>query len=209
MPTGKLASVGMYKQLIAFAKKHGILVCHDNPYSFILNDNPMSLLSVEGAKDCVIELNSLSKSQNMAGWRVGVLCAAKERIDEVLRFKSNMDSGMFLPIQLAAAKALSLGKEWYDSVNKVYKERRAKVYELLDALGCIYSKEQAGLFMWAGIPGNYKDGYALSDEVLYNSNVFITPGGIFGRAGEKYIRISLCGSIEKFEEAIQRVKQSK
>ena len=209
MPTGKLASVDMYKQLIAFAKKHSILVCHDNPYSFILNDNPMSLLSVEGAKDCVIELNSLSKSQNMAGWRVGVLCAAKERIDEVLRFKSNMDSGMFLPIQLAAAKALSLGKEWYDSVNKVYKERRAKVYELLDALGCIYSKEQVGLFMWAGIPGNYKDGYALSDEVLYNSNVFITPGGIFGRAGEKYIRISLCGSIEKFEEAIQRVKQSK
>jgi len=194
------------KQLIAFAKKHSILVCHDNPYSFILNDNPMSLLSLEGAKDVVLELNSLSKSQNMAGWRVGVLCAAKERIDEVLRFKSNMDSGMFLPVQLAAAKALSLGKDWYDSVNKVYRERRAKVYELLDALKCIYSKDQVGLFMWAGIPGNYKDGYALSDDVLYNSNVFITPGGIFGRAGEKYIRISLCGSIEKFEEAIKRVK---
>ena len=206
MPTGQLASIEMYKQLIAFAKKHSILVCHDNPYSFILNDNPMSLLSLEGAKDVVLELNSLSKSQNMAGWRVGVLCAAKERIDEVLRFKSNMDSGMFLPVQLAAAKALSLGKDWYDSVNKVYRERRAKVYELLDALKCIYSKDQVGLFMWAGIPGNYKDGYALSDDVLYNSNVFITPGGIFGRAGEKYIRISLCGSIEKFEEAIKRVK---
>ena len=206
MPTGQLASIEMYKQLIAFAKKHSILVCHDNPYSFILNDNPMSLLSLEGAKDVVLELNSLSKSQNMAGWRVGVLCAAKERIDEVLRFKSNMDSGMFLPVQLAAAKALSLGKDWYDSVNKVYRERRAKVYELLDALKCIYSKDQVGLFMWAGIPGNYKDGYALSDDVLYNSNVFITPGGIFGRAGEKYIRISLCGSIEKFEEAIKRIK---
>jgi len=206
MPTGQLASIEMYKQLIAFAKKHSILVCHDNPYSFILNDNPMSLLSFEGAKDVVLELNSLSKSQNMAGWRVGVLCAAKERIDEVLRFKSNMDSGMFLPVQLAAAKALSLGKDWYDSVNKVYRERRAKVYELLDALKCIYSKDQVGLFMWAGIPGNYKDGYALSDDVLYNSNVFITPGGIFGSAGEKYIRISLCGSIEKFEEAIKRVK---
>jgi aspartate/methionine/tyrosine aminotransferase len=206
MPTGQLASIEMYKQLIAFAKKHSILVCHDNPYSFILNDNPMSLLSFEGAKDVVLELNSLSKSQNMAGWRVGVLCAAKERIDEVLRFKSNMDSGMFLPVQLAAAKALSLGKDWYDSVNKVYRERRAKVYELLDTLKCTYSKDQVGLFMWAGIPGNYKDGYALSDDVLYNSNVFITPGGIFGSAGEKYIRISLCGSIEKFEEAIKRTK---
>ncbi|QEC67057.1 aminotransferase class I/II-fold pyridoxal phosphate-dependent enzyme [Panacibacter ginsenosidivorans] len=206
MPTGQLASVEMYQQLIAFAKKHSILICHDNPYSFILNDNPMSLLSLDGAKDVVLELNSLSKSQNMAGWRVGVLCAAKERIDEVLRFKSNMDSGMFLPVQLAAAKALSLGKDWYDSVNKVYRERRAKVYELLDALNCIYSKDQVGLFMWARIPDIYKDGYALSDDVLYNSNVFITPGGIFGSAGEKYIRISLCGSIEKFEEAIKRVK---
>lgn len=209
MPTGQLASVEMYQQLIVFAKKHNILVCHDNPYSFILNEHPMSLLSLEGAKDVVLELNSLSKSQNMAGWRVGVLCAAKERIDEVLRFKSNMDSGMFLPLQLAAAKALSLGKDWYDSVNKVYRERRAKVYELLDTLNCVYSKDQVGMFMWARIPGDYKDGYAISDDVLYNANVFITPGGIFGSAGEKYIRISLCGSIEKFEEAINRVKKVK
>lgn len=206
MPTGQVATADMYKPLIAFAKKHNILICHDNPYSFILNEHPMSLLSLEGAKDVVLELNSLSKSQNMAGWRVGVLCAAKERIDEVLRFKSNMDSGMFLPLQLAAAKALSLGKDWYDSVNKVYRERRAKVYELLDTLNCVYSKDQVGMFMWARIPNEYKDGYALSDDVLYNSNVFITPGGIFGSAGEKYIRISLCGSIEKFEEAIKRVK---
>lgn len=209
MPTGQAASVEMYKPLIAFAKKHNILICHDNPYSFILNEHPMSLLSLEGAKDVVLELNSLSKSQNMAGWRVGVLCAAKERIDEVIRFKSNMDSGMFLPLQLAAAKALSLGKDWYDSVNTIYKERRAKVYELLDTLQCVYSKGQVGMFMWARIPADYKDGYALSDEVLYNSNVFITPGGIFGSAGEKYIRISLCGSIEKFEEAINRVKKVK
>ena len=209
MPTGQAASVEMYKPLIAFAKKHNILICHDNPYSFILNEHPMSLLSLEGAKDVVLELNSLSKSQNMAGWRVGVLCAAKERIDEVIRFKSNMDSGMFLPLQLAAAKALSLGKDWYDSVNKIYSERRAKVYELLDTLQCVYSKDQVGMFMWARIPVDYKDGYTLSDEVLYNSNVFITPGGIFGSAGEKYIRISLCGSIEKFEEAINRVKKVK
>jgi aspartate/methionine/tyrosine aminotransferase len=141
----------------------------------------------------------------MAGWRVGVLCCAKERIDEVLRFKSNMDSGMFLPLQLAAAKALGLGKDWYDSVNAVYKARREKVYQLLDVLGCTYSKQQAGMFMWAKIPAGYKDGYAVSDEVLYNSNVFITPGGIFGSAGNNYIRVSLCGSVERFEEAIRRI----
>ena len=168
----------------------------------------MSLLSIEGAKETAVELNSLSKSGNMAGWRVGVLCGAKERIDEVLRFKSNMDSGMFLPVQLAAAKALSLGDDWYESINKIYKERRSKVYELLDVLQCSYSKNQVGLFMWAKIPDTFKDSYELSDKVLYGSNVFITPGGIFGSAGNHYIRISLCGSIEKFEEAIRRVKSS-
>jgi len=209
MPTGQPASTEVFEKLIAFGKKHNILICHDNPYSFILNENPKSLLSVEGAKEVALELNSLSKSGNMAGWRVGVLCGAKERIDEVLRFKSNMDSGMFLPVQLAAAKALSLGKDWYDSVNKVYKARREKVYELLDILNCKYSKEQVGMFMWAKIPEGYKDGYTLSDDVLYNSNVFITPGGIFGSAGEQYIRVSLCGSIERFEEAIKRIKKVK
>ena len=209
MPTGKLPTKELFEQLVAFGKKHNILICHDNPYSFILNEHPMSLLSVEGAKDVALELNSLSKSQNMAGWRVGVLCGAKERIDEVLRFKSNMDSGMFLPVQFAAAKALSLGKDWYDSVNSIYKTRREKVYQLLNVLKCIYSKDQAGLFMWAKIPADYKDGYQLSDEVLYNSNVFLTPGGIFGSAGDQYIRISLCGSIEKFEEAIKRINKVK
>ncbi|HRI21715.1 MAG TPA: aminotransferase class I/II-fold pyridoxal phosphate-dependent enzyme, partial [Panacibacter sp.] len=178
MPTGKLPTKQLFERLIAFGKKHNILICHDNPYSFILNEQPISLLSIEGAKDVALELNSLSKSQNMAGWRVGVLCGTKERIDEVLRFKSNMDSGMFLPLQLAAAKALSLGKDWYDSVNNIYKARREKVYQLLDTLNCSYSKEQAGLFMWAKIPAHYKDGYELSDEVLYNNNIFITPGGI-------------------------------
>ena len=205
MPTGQLPEVEVLKQLVAFASENNILLVHDNPYSFILNDDPQSLLSIEGAKEVVMELNSLSKSQNMAGWRVGMLVAAKERIDEVLRFKSNMDSGMFLPLQLAAATALGLDKSWYDSVNAIYRQRREKVFELLDVLECVYSKNQAGMFIWAKIPAGYKDGYALSDEVLYNSNVFITPGGIFGSAGDGFIRVSLCGSIEKFEEAIRRV----
>jgi LL-diaminopimelate aminotransferase len=208
MPTGQLASAEVFEKLVAFGRKNNILICHDNPYSFILNETPKSLLSIKGAKDVVVELNSLSKSGNMAGWRVGVLCGSKERIDEVLRFKSNMDSGMFLPVQLAAAKALSLGKDWYDSINKVYSERREKVYELLSMLDCEYSKEQVGLFIWAKICSRYKDGYALSDDVLYNNNVFITPGGIFGSAGDQYVRVSLCGSIERFEEAIKRIKVS-
>ena len=206
MPTGQLPSKTLFEKTVAFAKANNILIIHDNPYSFILNDEPMSLLSVEDAKDVAIELNSLSKSHNMAGWRVGMLCSSKDKIDEVLRFKSNMDSGMFLPLQLAAAKALSLGKEWHDEVNSIYKARREKVYELLNALNCVYSTQQAGMFMWAKIPATYQDCYALCDEVLYNKNVFITPGGIFGSAGNNYVRISLCGSIEKFEEAIRRIK---
>ena len=206
MPTGQLPSEKLFENLVAFGRKNKILIIHDNPYSFILNDSPMSLLGVKGAKDCVIELNSLSKSHNMAGWRVGMLCGAKERIEEVLRFKSNMDSGMFLPVQLAAAKALSLGKEWHDEVNKVYTERRTKVFQLLDLLNCKYSEQQAGMFVWAGVPEKYEDGFALSDEILYNSAVFITPGGIFGTAGEKYIRVSLCSPFEKLEEAITRIK---
>lgn len=209
MPTGQLPSEDLFKRIVAFGKKHNILIINDNPYSFILNEHPASLLSVEGAKDCVIELNSLSKSHNMAGWRIGMLCGAKERIEEVLRFKSNMDSGMFLPVQLAAAKALSFGKEWQEEVNTIYRERREKVVELLRLLQCKFSTEQAGLFVWARIPAGYKDGYALSDEVLYQSNVFITPGGIFGSAGDKYVRISLCATVPKLEEAIGKIKNRK
>ena len=209
MPTGKLPTKHIFKKIIAFAKAHNILVIHDNPYSFILNETPMSILSAEGAMDIAIELNSLSKSQNMAGWRVGILCGAKERIEEVLRFKSNMDSGMFLPVQLAAAKALSSGKEWYDSVNKTYSERKEKALELLDIIECAYDAEQAGMFVWAKVPSTYKDSFALSDEVLYTANVFITPGGIFGSNGNNYVRISLCAPIEKFEDAITRIKNSR
>jgi aspartate/methionine/tyrosine aminotransferase len=209
MPTGQLPDRSLFEKIIAFAKKNNILVCHDNPYSFILNDRPMSILSVDGAKEVAVELNSLSKSYNMAGWRIGVLCGAKEFIDDVLRFKSNMDSGMFLPLQLAAAKALQAGKEWHDELNNIYAKRKALVIELMTAIGCQPAPDQAGLFVWAKVPGEYKDGYALSDELLYQSNVFITPGGIFGSAGEKFIRISLCTTEEKLKLAISRVQKIK
>lgn len=208
MPTGQLPTKELFEKLIAFAKKHKILIVHDNPYSFILNEQPASLLSTDGAKDCVIELNSLSKSHNMAGWRVGMLCGAKERIEEVLRFKSNMDSGMFLPVQLAAARALALDEAWHSDLNNKYNARRDKVFELLEQLKCRFSKKQAGLFVWARIPAEFKNGYELSDETLYKSNVFITPGGIFGGEGNKYIRVSLCNTVEKISEAITRVQAS-
>ena len=209
MPTGQMATTQLFDKLVAFAKEHQILLIHDNPYSFILNDNPISLLSVNGAKDVAIELNSLSKSHNMAGWRVGMLCGAQNRIEEILRFKSNMDSGMFLPAQLAAAKALELGDDWHNSLNQIYAKRREKVFQLLKLLNCTFSTQQVGLFVWASIPEGYNDGYALSDEVLYKSNVFITPGGIFGNAGDQYIRVSLCSTEEKIDEAIQRIKESR
>jgi LL-diaminopimelate aminotransferase len=206
MPTGQLPTNNLFKKLIDFAKANSILIIHDNPYSFILNDNPLSLLSLEGSKEVVIELNSLSKSHNMAGWRIGLLCGAKERIDEVLRFKSNMDSGMFLPMQLAAAKALTLGKDWHDEINAIYRKRRLKVFELLKTLNCEFDKYQVGMFVWAKIPAHYKTGYELSDKVLYDANVFITPGGIFGEAGDGYVRVSLCIAEDKIVTAIERVQ---
>lgn len=209
MPTGQLPTRKLFESLVSFARKYDILLIHDNPYSFILNEAPMSLLAVDGAKDHAIELNSLSKSHNMAGWRVGMLCAAKERIDEVLRFKSNMDSGMFLPIQLAAAKALSLDKDWHEQVNAVYRKRREKVFQLLDTLNCRYSKDQAGLFVWGAINERFKDCYECSDFILYNSHVFVTPGGIFGSGGDKYIRVSLCATEDKITEAIRRINQQR
>jgi LL-diaminopimelate aminotransferase len=207
MPTGQTPTKKLLQQLIQFGKKHNILICHDNPYSFILNEEPVSLLSVEGAKEVAIELNSLSKSHNLAGWRIGMLCGAKEKMDAVLRFKSNMDSGMFLPLQLAAAQALSLDKEWQDNLNAVYEKRRQRVFKLLDTLQCTYAKNQVGLFVWARIPQGYKDGFALSDEILQQARVFITPGGIFGSEGNDYIRVSLCSSEEVLESALQRVAQ--
>ena len=206
MPTGQRPDPVMLERLLAFARRHRILVVHDNPYSFILNDEPMSLLGLPGAKDVVLELNSLSKSQNMAGWRVGTLCGAAARIDEVLRFKSNMDSGMFLPVQLAAAKALSLDREWYEGLNEVYARRRREAFNLLDTLGCSYDAGQSGMFVWARIPDGYADGYALSDEVLNGTHVFITPGGIFGDSGDRYVRVSLCSPEETLRKAGERIE---
>lgn len=206
MPTGQAAAREKLQEIVDFARSKNILLVYDNPYSFILNPDPTSLLSMEGAMDCSIELNSLSKSHNMAGWRVGMVCGSSQRINEVLRFKSNMDSGMFLPVQMAAAKALTLGREWYESINDIYRKRRVKALALTrDILGCRVREGQAGLFLWAKVPGSYKTGYELSDEVLYGCGVFLTPGGIFGSAGDEYIRVSLCSTEERFEEAIERV----
>ena len=206
MPTGALANKEFFEKVIAFGKKHNILICHDNPYSFILNDSPESIMAIEGAKEVAIELNSLSKSSNMAGWRVGMLVANETRIGEILRFKSNMDSGMFLPLQLAAAKALSLDKSWYTQLNEEYAERRKKVFEIMDLLNCQYDLNQVGLFVWAKVPSNYTNSYELSDKILYDAKVFITPGGIFGSAGEQFIRISLCANKDTLENAITRIK---
>jgi len=205
MPTGQSPSLMLFERLVAFAKKHDILLVHDNPYSFILNESPKSLLEIPGAMDCVIELNSLSKSHNMAGWRVGMLCGAKERVEEILRFKSNMDSGMFLPVQLAAARALELGQDWQDELNTVYRARREKIFLLLKQLGCGFSRQQAGLFVWARIPAGFSDGFAFSDHYLDKTRVFITPGGVFGKAGKNYIRVSLCSPVEKISQAIERM----
>ena len=206
MPTGALANKEFFEKVIAFGQKHNILICHDNPYSFILNDSPESIMSVAGAKDVAIELNSLSKSSNMAGWRIGMLIANEKRIGEILRFKSNMDSGMFLPLQLAAAKALSLDKSWYTRLNEEYAMRRNKVFDIMDILECTYDKNQVGLFVWARIPSKYKNSYELSDKILYDAKVFITPGGIFGSEGEQYIRISLCANKDTLDKSIERIK---
>ncbi len=205
MPTGTPADAKFFDHLIRFAYDHKILICNDNPYSFILNDHPISLLKVDGAKEIALELNSLSKSHNMAGWRVGMMAGKEEYINTILRFKSNMDSGMFKPLQLAAAKALSLPQTWYDDLNVIYRKRREKIFLMMDRLHCEFDRDQVGLFVWAKIPDDYQSGYELSDEVLYRANVFITPGGIFGTNGENYIRASLCNPEELLNEAIDRV----
>ncbi|MCB0585647.1 MAG: aminotransferase class I/II-fold pyridoxal phosphate-dependent enzyme, partial [Phaeodactylibacter sp.] len=209
MPTGTPARQGLLEELVAFAHRHRILVVNDNPYAFILNREQRSILSIPGAREVALELNSLSKAHNMAGWRIGMLAGRADYLKVVLRFKSNMDSGMFKPVQMAAVKALQSPLAWYESLNAVYNERREAVFQLLDLLGCVYDENQVGMFVWAKIPEQYANGYELSDEVLYSSNVFLTPGGIFGSQGERFIRISLCSDGALYEEAIRRIEAAK
>lgn len=208
MPTGARADLGYFRDLVAFARAHQILLVNDNPYTFILNDPKHSLLSVEGAMDVALELNSLSKAHNMAGWRVGMLAGRAAYLQDILRFKSNMDSGMFYAAQMAAVEALRLAPEWYQRLNTVYYERRRSVYALLDLLDCRYDPDQVGMFVWAKVPDRYPNGYALADEVLYKAHVFITPGGIFGSQGDGYVRVALCSDGEIYREAIRRIEAS-
>lgn len=208
MPTGQTPTPELFERLVDFGRKHNIMILHDNPYSFIRNNRPISILAVEGAKEVAMELNSLSKAHSMAGWRVGALMGKREWIDAVLTFKSNMDSGMFFPIQAAAETALALGQDWFDELNAIYYAREKQGYELLDALGCSYRKGQAGLFIWAELPENFEgDSFEFSDRVMEAADVFLTPGGIFGREGRRYIRITLCCPAELLEQAAQRVKE--
>ncbi len=207
MPTGKCASQSLFARLVDFGKRHNIVIVNDNPYSFILNDKPMSILSIPGAKDIAIEMNSLSKSHNMPGWRVGMIAANPQFIQWILKVKSNIDSGQFKPLMLAASKALECDKEWYDEVNKTYASRRLIAEDIMRALGCHFDPAQRGLFLWGRIPDQYEGSEQLADRILYEAGVFLTPGFIFGSNGNRYIRISLCATNEKMLEALQRIKK--
>lgn len=205
MPTGTNASMKLFERLIAFGKKHQIVICNDNPYSFILNDKKLSILAVEGAKDIAIELNSMSKSHNMAGWRIAMMASNPQFIQWVVAVKTNVDSGMFRPMMLAAVEAHNNSKAWHDEMNNIYKERREVAFEIMNTLNCEYDKEQVGMFVWGKIRGNYKNAAELTDYILYNKQVFITPGLIFGSNGEQYIRISLCATKERLNNALDRI----
>ena len=207
MPTGANASMELYEKLVAFGKKHGIIICNDNPYSFILNEYPSSILSVPGAKDICIEMNSMSKAHNMPGWRMAMLASNAQFVQWVLKVKSNIDSGQFKPMQYAAVEALSAPKEWYDNMNRVYRSRRDLAGQIMHTLGCEYDEKQVGMFLWGKIPAGAEGSEAIADRVLYEANVFLTPGFIFGNLGERYIRISLCCKNETLEEALKRIKK--
>ncbi|WP_299253504.1 aminotransferase class I/II-fold pyridoxal phosphate-dependent enzyme [uncultured Lacinutrix sp.] len=204
MPTGAKATKAVFKSLIAFAKKHDILLVNDNPYSFILNKEPLSILSIEGAKEVCLELNSLSKTFNMAGWRVGMLLGNNELLNAVLKVKSNMDSGMFYGIQQGAIEALNSSKMWFVSLNNIYEKRRKLVWELATKLNCSFDENATGLFVWAKLPAALNS-EAFIDKLLKEHNLFITPGTIFGSQGEGYVRFSLCATVKELEEAITRV----
>ena len=205
MPTGTKATSEFFKKLTAFAEKHEILIVNDNPYSFIQNSEPLSILNAEKRSDYIMELNSLSKSFNMAGWRVGMLAGSSKNIESVLKVKSNMDSGMFYPLQAGAVKALELSEEWFEKLNVIYSSRKAKVLELAKELGCTAAEEQSGLFVWAKTPEGM-DAETLVDELLYEKDLFVTPGFIFGEQGKNYIRFSLCATEEMIEEALKRIR---
>ena len=206
MPTGVKGSMELFEKLVAFSHKYGILLCNDNPYSFILNKEYHSLLAVDGAKETALELNSLSKSHNMAGWRIGMVAGHSDYIKNVLKVKSNMDSGMFLAMQMAAVEALNNPESWYDTVNSVYIRRRKIVEEIMELLKCRYDKSQVGLFVWGRIPEDIPDCESYVEDILMRTLVFITPGFIFGKNGERYIRISLCATEEKLNETKNRIK---
>lgn len=207
MPTGANGSLPLFQKLVAFGKKHGILIVHDNPYSFILNNNPISILQVEGAKEICIELNSLSKSHNMPGWRLGMIASNPQYIQWILKVLSNIESGIFKPMQQAAVAALNNSKQWHKENNiEIYADRRKYAEEIMDMLGCTYDKNQVGMFLWGKIPDTYKSSEELADKILYQANVFLTPGFIFGSKGERYIRISLCCNKPMLKEALERIK---
>ena len=216
MPTGAPATMELYGKLADFGRRHGILICNDNPYSFILNDHPLSILAVPGAKDCCLELNSLSKAHNMSGWRIGMVAADAEIISQILKVKSQMDSGMFKPLQMAAVAALSQGSEWFRSLNEEYRRRRVLAGRIFDIIGAEYDHESSGMFLWGRISSGNRLlnasagpevslGEQVSDAILYGSGVFITPGFIFGRNGRDYIRISLCAKPEVLERSAGKI----
>jgi LL-diaminopimelate aminotransferase len=206
MPTGGNADLAFFETLITFGRKHNILICHDNPYTFILNENPISIMQVEGAKDTALELVSLSKNYNMAGWRIGAIAGQKSYIDSILKFKSNMDSGMFKPLQLAAVEALRCGEEWFQPLNAIYLQRKNIAIDIMISLGCAPLKSGAGMFVWARIPDDAISAEAMADEILYEGKVFVTPGHIFGSNGERYLRISLCSDESQLKQALERVR---
>ena len=207
MPTGTPATLDLYQKIIDFGRRHNIVIVNDNPYSFILNDKPMSILQIEGAKDIAIEMNSMSKSHNMAGWRVGMLASNPTFINWILKVKSNIDSGQFKPVMLAAVKALEADKDWYTTLNNLYRSRRNVAEEIMTELGCTFNPSQRGLFLWGRIPDSIASSETLADKVLYDARVFITPGFIFGSNGDRYIRISLCATEENMRRALNRIRE--
>ncbi|MFP5135174.1 pyridoxal phosphate-dependent aminotransferase [Bacteroides salyersiae] len=208
MPTGANATMEMYERLVDFARRKNIIIVNDNPYSFILNNHPLSILSVPGAKECCIEFNSMSKSHNMPGWRIGMLASNAQFVQWILKVKSNIDSGMFRAMQLAAAKALEADAEWYESNNRNYRNRRHLAGEIMKTLGCSYDENQVGMFLWGKIPDTYTHVEELTERILHEARVFITPGFIFGSNGARYIRISLCCKDAKLAEALERIRKA-